>query len=37
MKDRKKLQITAIAIIIVIVNIFIYKGTIAPKLYDKYL
>lgn len=37
MKDRKKLQITAIAIIIAIASIFIYKSAVAPKLYDKYL
>ncbi len=37
MKDKKKLQLTAIAIIIAIASIFIYKGAIAPKLYDKYL
>ena len=37
MKDKKKLQLAAIAIIIAIASIFIYKGAIAPKLYDKYL
>ena len=37
MKDKKKLQLTAIAIIIAIASIFIYKGAIAPKLHDKYL
>ena len=37
MKDRKKLQITVIAIIIAIASIFIYKSAVAPKLYDKYL
>ncbi|MDY2881467.1 MAG: FN3 associated domain-containing protein [Romboutsia timonensis] len=37
MKYKKKLQLTAIAIIIAIASLFIYKGAIAPKLYDKYL
>ena len=37
MKDRKKLITLITAIIIVISSIFIYKGAIAPKLYDKYL
>ena len=37
MKDKKKLQLTIIAIVITISIIFIYKGAIAPKLYDKYL
>ena len=37
MKDKKKLQLVVIAIIIAIASIFIYKGAIAPKLYDKYL
>ena len=36
MKDKKKLQLTAIAILIAIASIFIYKGVIAQKLYDKY-
>ena len=37
MKDKKKLQLLAIAIVIAIASIFIYKSAIAPKLYDKYL
>ena len=37
MKDKKKLQLTAIAIVIAIASIFIYKSAVAPKLYDKYL
>ena len=37
MRGKKKLQILAIAIIIAIASIFIYKSAIAPKLYDKYL
>ncbi|MDY2881468.1 MAG: chitobiase/beta-hexosaminidase C-terminal domain-containing protein [Romboutsia timonensis] len=37
MKDRKKIGILIIAIVIAISSIFIYKGAIAPKLYDKYL
>ena len=37
MKDRKKLITLITAIIIAISSIFIYKGAIAPKLYDKYL
>ena len=37
MKDKKKLGVLIIAIIIAISSIFIYKGAIAPKLYDKYL
>ena len=36
-KDRKKLITLITAIIIAISSIFIYKGAIAPKLYDKYL
>ena len=37
MKDGNKIKIFIIAIIIAISSIFIYKGAIAPKLYDKYL
>ena len=37
MKDRKKLITLVIAIVVAISSIFIYKGAIAPKLYDKYL
>ena len=37
MRDRKKLMILILAIVIAISSIFIYKGAIAPKLYDKYL
>ena len=37
MKDRNKLITLITAIIIAISSIFIYKGAIAPKLYDKYL
>ena len=36
-RNRKKLITLVIAIVIVISSIFIYKGAIAPKLYDKYL
>ena len=37
MKDKKKLKLTAIAMVIAIASLFIYKVTIAPKLYDNYL
>ena len=37
MRDRKKLITLVIAIVVAISSIFIYKGAIAPKLYDKYL
>lgn len=37
MKDTKKFSIFIIAIVIAIPSIFIYKGAIAPKCYDKYL
>ena len=37
MRDRKKLIIFVITIVLAISSIFIYKGAIAPKLYDKYL
>ena len=37
MKDRKKLITLIIAIVVAISSIFIYKGAIAPKLYDKYI
>ena len=34
-RDRKKLITLVIAIVVAISSIFIYKGDIAPKLYDK--
>ena len=37
MKDKNKIKILIIAILMAISSIFIYKGAIAPKLYDKYL
>ena len=37
MRDRKKLIMIILAIVVAVSSIFIYKGAIAPKLYDKYL
>ena len=37
LKVNNKVKVLVIAIVIAIVSIFIYKGAIAPKLYDKYL
>ena len=37
MKENNKFKMLIIAIVVAISSIFIYKGAIAPKLYDKYL